>query len=519
MNGVIAQALPHAHFTALDWTVIAVYLAGTTWLGARLAGRPSTIRDFFLGGRRLPWWAVSGSILATEISAVTFVSVPARAYAPGGDFTYLQLALGSIAARIIIGYWFVPAYYEREVYSPYEYMGRRLGPGVNTAATGLFMLGAVLSQGVRLFLTALVLQVASGIELWRSIWLIGAFSVAWTLLGGITTVIWTDVIQFIVLVGGAVMALVWVVTSVPGGMPEVLRLAEEEQKLRVFDLSFDPGLEYTLWTGLFGMVFLNLAALGTDQVMAQRIFCCRGSREARRAVIWSAVGIAVPVLMLFVGIGLYAYFVHFPMSADEHAFVTERRDRVFPLFLVRVLPAGITGLVIAGIFAAAISTLDSTLAALAQTSVSTIVGGWRERTGRGPLSDAASLRCSRALVVFWGVVLSAAATGLTGVRGHANVIDMALAVPSFTYGALLGMLLLALGRGRRSDAGLVVGVPASVGVVIALHWLTSASGAAPPMLRLAYPWFYPIGTAVTYLAGRLLSPVSGGDGGPSRARR
>ncbi|MCK4341744.1 MAG: hypothetical protein KAY37_08485 [Phycisphaerae bacterium] len=194
-------------------------------LGAKLAGKQATIRDFFLGGRKLPWPAVAGSIIATEISAVTFISAPAIVFAAGGNFTYLQLALGAILARVIISIWFVPAFYEREIYSPYDYMGHRLGRPVRTVTTGLFMLGAILGQSVRVLLTALILQLMTGLPLGVSIWVIGAIAVAWTLLGGITTVIWTDVVQFVVFVFGIIAALVFVCLKLPGGFGEMVTVA------------------------------------------------------------------------------------------------------------------------------------------------------------------------------------------------------------------------------------------------------------------------------------------------------
>lgn len=536
-----------AHFTGWDWLVLLVYLAGTTWLGARLAGKQSTIREFFLGGRRLPWWAVSGSIVATEVSAVTFISVPGRVFSPGGNFGYLQLALGAIVAKLLIAAWLVPAYYAREIYSPYDFIRNRLGAGAGRASTALFMLGAVLAQGVRVLLTALVLEVVTGIPLWQSIWIIGVTSVVWTLLGGITTVIWTDVIQFGVLITGAIVALAWVSASVSGGLAGALETAAAAGKLRVWNLSLSPALEYTLWSGLLGMTFNNLASLGTDQVMAQRMFCCRGAGDARKAVIASLLGLAVPITMLLVGAALFAYYQQHPLSGDAAAMVSEKPDRVFPIFIVQVLPVGMTGLLIAAVFAAAISTLDSTLAALAQTTVS-VLGGLR-----GDTSEAEPRRAdrwvwwSKVFVVFWGVALSGVATALIPVKAYRNIIDLALAVPGFTYGALLGMLLLALLSRRCDDHGLIWAIPTSVLSIVALtfhqtwvrpalatcaallvalgiarlrqrpaalaavivavafvgllHWLTTPIGDAPARLTLAYPWSYPIGTLLTLVLG------------------
>jgi SSS family solute:Na+ symporter len=545
MNAAMIE-MPHAHFTVTDWIVVAWYLLLTTLIGARLAGRQATIRDFFLGGRKLPWWAVCGSILATEVSAVTFISVPALSFAAGGDFTYLQLALGSILARVVIGFWFVPAYYQREIYSPYQFIGQRLGAGVEPAVTGLFMLGALLAQGVRVYLTALVLQIVTGVDLVWSIWLIGAFAVTWTLLGGITTVIWTDVIQFIVLFVGACLALAWAIGSTPGGGEAVLDIASEAGKFRMWNLSLDPSQAYTLWAGLFGVTFLNLAAFGTDQVMAQRMLCCRGPREARRAIIVSSAGVLVAALMLLVGVGLFAYFAYYPIGEAGEWLVEDRPDRIFPIFIVQVLPAGISGLVVAAIFAAAISTLDSTLAALAQTTVTTLYLPWQRRRGRPTEETAGVLAASKLLVIVWGAALCGVATGLITVRAYRHLIDLALAITAFTYGGLLGALLLALLPFRRDGRGLLWGIPASVLAVLALQvrgpagivivvagsaiLLVTAWRAAWPSARavavssgvlaaiptlclwaeptfsgwrldLAYPWYFPIGTLTALLLG------------------
>ncbi len=233
-NGLLASL--SNQFTWIDWLVVAAYLAFTTWLGAKKAGRQATIRDFFLGGRRLPWWAVSGSIVATEVSALTFVSVPWVVFQPGGNLTYLQLGvIGSTLARIIIGYVLVPAYYEREIYSPYDYMGHRLGTSVRSMTSLLFVLGGLLGQSARIYLTALVISVVlqdqlaalstwlGGNELVWAIIILAGVSIAWTLIGGITTVIWTDVLLFLVFLIGAALALGTIVFALDGGIVQLFR--------------------------------------------------------------------------------------------------------------------------------------------------------------------------------------------------------------------------------------------------------------------------------------------------------
>ena len=199
------------HFTGLDWAVVVFYIVLTTWVGHRLSGKSATVKDFFLGGRTMPWWAVSGSMIATEISALTFIGVPGGVYAAKGDWTYLQWGIGSIIARFIVGYCLVPLYYKREIYSPYDFMGNRLGEGVRRLVTGLFSLGAVLGQSVRVLVTALILQTVTGWPMEWSVVAIGAFALVWTLMGGMQTVIWTDVIQFGIFILGGLLALFWLV--------------------------------------------------------------------------------------------------------------------------------------------------------------------------------------------------------------------------------------------------------------------------------------------------------------------
>ncbi len=467
-------AAVHAHFTALDTAVVVAYLALTTVVGGLLAGKQATIRDFFLGGRKIPWFAVSGSIIATEISAVTFISVPSIVFAAGGNLTYLQLGLGAILARVIVGVWFVPAFYEREIFSPYDYMGHYLGPRVRRVTSALFMLGAVLGQSVRVLLTALVLEVVSGIPLAASIWIIGAAAVVWTLLGGITTVIWTDVIQFGVFAVALAAALLFVAAVLPGGWAEMLEVGRAAGKLRLWNLSCDPNVAFTLWAGLLGNTLLCLNAFGTDQLIAQRMFCCRGPREARRAMIASAVGQATAVLAMFVGVGLFAFYERFPLGAEEAELVSAKTDRIFPIFIVEQMPPGITGLVIAGVFAAAISSLDSALAALAQTVVTGYFQPWCAR--RGGTTDPAKasrrdLRASKLLVVGWGVILCAMAhVSELALARYQDILNLALAMATYTGGALLAAFLLAFLRLNVDDRGILWGTPLSVLAVFAITW-------------------------------------------------
>jgi len=469
-------------FAALDWLVVLAYFAFTTVVGARLAGRQQTIRDFFLGGRKLPWYAVSGSIIATEISAVTFVGVPATVYF--GNWTYLQLGFGAILAKIIVGCVFVPAFYEREIYSPYDYMGRWLGPDAKRVTTGLFVVGQLLAQGVRLYLTAMVLAVVSGgrLPLATSVWVIGAVAVGWTLLGGIATVIWTDVLLFLVFIAGGAVSVAYASHLIPGGFEEVLHAGWAAGKFRMFDLSADPSLDFTLWAGLLACTVFNLNMYGTDQLIAQRMFCCRSARTARWAMISSSAGLLVAALMMLVGVALFAYHARFPLSGADAAAVAEQGDRLFPIFIVRTLPAGLTGLLVAGIFAAAISSLDSILAALSQTTVSAVYRPWRQWRSKGAehpphsVPDSAGeagreLRASRLLVVAWGFALCGMAhLAQRASAFYPDILRLALAMAGYTGGALLAGFMLAFLRVRVDGSGLLWAAPVSVLTVFAVAW-------------------------------------------------
>ncbi|TWT45493.1 Sodium/glucose cotransporter [Phycisphaerae bacterium RAS1] len=544
-----------AHFTLIDWAVLVGYLLLSTLVGALLAGKQATIRDFFLGGKTLPWPAVSASIIATEISAVTLLSVPAIVFAPGGNLTYLQLAIGSIIARVIVAVVFVPAFYEREIFSPYDYIGRRLGPPARTLITLLFMLGSVLGQSVRVLITALVLEQISGIHMTWCIWIIGLFGGLWTLLGGITTVIWTDVIQFVLFIVAMAAALVFVLLQLPGGWSEVFSAASAAGKLQAIDLSSDPKAGFTLWTGLIGNTVLCLSAYGTDQMMAQRMFCCRGPVQARRAILASNIGLITPILALLVGLALFAFYQRFPLAGEAAAAVAAKSDRVFPVFVLQNMPPGLVGLIIAGIFAAAMPT--SAISALSQTVMTTFYQPWRARRTEGPLNssireDRLDLFVSRILIVIWSVVLSGMAqiSKLAWDR-YGQIINLALEMATYTGGALLAAFLLALLRLNVDYRGIVWSAPLSVLCVFGVTWhqpwaqwttlvlssllaavrLVRARGAGslstvvfliacglPPFLScfnwlaedvryisVAWPWNVPIGFIVAFSLGWLLA--------------
>jgi len=478
-------------FTGLDWAIVGGVLLITTIIGERLAGKQASMRDFFLAGRRLPWPIVSASIVATEISAVTYISLPSVVAKPGGDITYLQLGLiGSFLARAIIGYVLVPAYYEREIYSPYDYMGARLGEGVRRMTTVLFSLGGVLGQSARVYLTAVVLQVLLHRELgWveaqlglpplvTAVAAIGIVAVVWTWIGGIAAVVWTDAILFLLFLVGIGVALVTVGQAVDGGLAAALADGAAAGKFRFFDFDTDPTKSYTFWAALIAATWGGVGSYGTDQLMAQRLFCCKDAAGARKAILASIVAMGVTFLCAVVGVGLWAYYREHPMSDAAAALLADQPDRLFPIFITEVVPPGFKGLAIAGAFAAAISSLDSIMAALSQTTLSALYLPARRRrlAARGAREDEAAearhtVRASRALVLIWGVILCAAAVGVDkAAQYETSILDLALTMASYTGGALVAGFFLAFLPMRRDGSGFLFSAPLSVMVVFAIKW-------------------------------------------------
>lgn len=484
-------------FSILDWSIVAAYIAGTTLVGHRLKGRQKTTRDFFLGGRSMPWYAVTASTIATTISAVTFIGVPALVYAVDGNFVYLQLAVGGVIARFLVAQYLVPLYYEKEFYSPYEYMADRLGPVVGRITAGMFFLGGILGQGVRVYATALVLELITGWSLGESIILIAIFAVLWTWMGGIAAVIWTDFVQFFVLIAGGIAALVFVTNALPEGWASLLAAGQEAGKFTTFDFSTDPRYAFTFWAALIAMPFQNVAVYGTDHLFVQRLLCCRDQQQARKAVLWSNIGELVPVLMLTVGVGLFAFYEYYPLTGDLALLVAERGDRIFPAFIISEIPSGLRGLLIAGILSAAISSLDSVLAALSQISLTMFYRPFVEPDA----SESRLLKVSRVFVIIWGAVLAFMAWQFSASK--LDLVTLAFSMTTYTWGPMLGVLLLSMIVPRYRVAAIGRSVVFSIVVIFLINKpevLNPLLGSDYDGPLLAWPWLFPTGTLCCFLA-------------------
>lgn len=469
-------------FTLLDWSVVAGVLLVTTVIGW-VVGRRGSIRDYFLGGKKLPWWAVSGSIVATEISALTLVSVPFLVFKPGGDCAYLQIAIvGNVLARCIVAWILVPAWFEREIYSPYDYVESRLGVRARQVTSALFALGSVLAQGARLYLTALVLEVVLHDELAGlaagthvsslaiSIGIIGLFAVFWTWIGGMSTVVWTDLLLFFVFLAAACTALFAVVGELDTGWQRFFQVGIDAHKFDVLDFDRSPAKAFSFWAALLASSWGGIGAYGMDQLMAQRVFCCGSVREARKALVVSSVSVLVTVLVALIGVGLFAWYERNPLTGEALSLYHENGDRILPLFVVEHVASPWKGLIVAGIFAAAISTLAGVLTALSQTAIANLYDPWSARRASSrPASEARRVLAARVFVLVAGLVLCLGALAMKRARGdYASILDMGLAMAGLTQGALLASFFLAWLPRRPDGSGFTWSAPLSVAWVFAL---------------------------------------------------
>ena len=490
-------------FGLLDLAIVIAYLVGVTALGAYFRRRQRTIHDYFLGGRDTHWGAICLSIVATETSTLTIIGTPALAYA--GNLAFLQLVLGYIIARFVISFLLLPQYFSGQLYTAYQYIEQRFGRVTRRLAAGLFLVTRALADAVRLWAIAIVVQLllprvfelVTGETLrvaeLTAVIVVMALTLVYTYLGGMKAVIWTDVVQFGIYVGGGAIALGSLFAQIPGGWATVA--AEAGHKFAMFDFSLNWQTSYTFWAGLLGGTFLTLASHGTDQLMVQRLLAARNLRESRRALIASGfIVFAQFLLFLVIGILLYVFYHHVPPSASF-----ANPDRIFPIYMVSHLPAGISGLMVAGVLAAAMSTSSATLNSLA---ASTVVDFYRPLAGSSQDSGEL-LRRSRWVTVVWGGLL----IGLTMLaRQWGPVLEAGLTIASITYGALLGLFLLGRLAPRATPAGAAAGMLVGLAAILYVKFFTS----------LAWTWYVLVGTLITFVVGLLLSEVLPRRAGSSR---
>lgn len=469
-----------------DWIVAAAYLLGVVALGMWLGRRQKGASDYFLGRHSLPWWAILVSIVATETSALTVISIPGIGFK--GDLTFLQVAFGYLIGRIFVAWLLLPGYFAGEIQTAYQVLGTRWGDGARRTSSAVFMLTRALGDSVRVFATAIPLAVITGWSYPASIVSLGAATLLYTYTGGLRAVVWVDVVQWVVymLAGAAALAAALRME------PEAMHAAMNVGKLRVLDMHVSFSAPYTLLTALCGGALLSAASHGTDHLIVQRLLATRSLRDARLALVGSGiVVIAQFALFLLVGAAIWAAY---PLGQ------TMAGDEVFPNFITQHLSGGVAGLAVAGILAAAMSTVASSLNSLASATTHDYYAPLAKRQS----DEAHLLRAGRLFTIGWAVVLVGGA--LLFHRRDAPVVVVALSIASLTYGALLGAFILArVARVRERDAivALILGA-LLMSVVVFSARLTTMLGAPPMMVtlsRLAWPWYVPVGTVLTVLIG------------------
>jgi SSS family transporter len=487
----------------IDLLIIALYLAGITLFGLRFRKRQRTMRDYFLAGRDIPWWAISLSIVAAETSTLTIISIPGLAY--DSNLTFLQVVMGYVVGRVIISFVLLPQYFRGELYTAYQLIERRFGPELRSVTAGLFLLTRAAAEGVRVYAVSIVVSIALGTGEVASIAIITLLTLIYTFEGGLAAVIWTDVVQTFIYVGGTLVGLVTILHLVPGGWASIEAIASGLHKFQVFDLHFfDPSTvahwphldfakPYTLWAGIIGGAIFTTASHGTDQLIVQRLLAARNQRQSALALVSSGLAVFFQFgLFLVVGVMLFAYY-RIPSAAFGRA------DRIYPTFIVSRMPHGIAGLLIAAILAAAMSNLSAALNSLASSSIMDFYLRFRSAS-RPALSEARRLRLARLATVGWGLVLF----GLAVLALHrvGRVVEVGLQIASAAYGALLGVFLLGVLTRRANQRGALVGMICGLATDLYL-WLGS---------HVAWTWWVLIGTSVTfgigYVFSLLLSPAA-----------
>src|SRR6201993_1933945 len=466
----------------LDLAIIALYLAGITLFGLRFRKKQRSLRDYFLADRNIPWWAIALSIVAAETSTLTIISMPGLAY--DSNLTFLQVAMGYVFGRIIISVVLLPHYFRGDLYTAYQLIERRFGTRLRTLTASLFLLTRAAAEGVRVYAVSIVVSIALGTGEVFSIAIITLLTLIYTFEGGLAAVIWTDVVQTAIYIGGTLVGVFTILHLVPGGWPAIHAAAASAGKLQVFDFAPNFWLPYTFWAGLIGGAFFNTASHGTDQLIVQRLLAARNQKQSVTALLTSGVAIFFQfALFLIVGVMLWAYY-GLPSASFGKA------DYIYPKFIVTHLPHGVSGLLIAAILAAAMSNLSAALNSLSSSSMMDFY------LRRHPQTDERTqLRLSRVSTFLWAMLLFALA--VLSLHKVARVVEVGLAIASVAYGALLGLFLLGVLTKRATERGSMIGMLFGFSVNLYL-WLGT---------KLPWTWYVPVGTLVTFGVGYATSQI------------
>jgi solute:Na+ symporter, SSS family len=498
---------------AVDLIILVAYLVGITVFGLQFRKKQRSLRDYFLADRNIPWWAISLSIVAAETSTLTIISIPGLAY--DTNFAFLQLVMGYLVGRVVISFLLLPHYFRGELFTAYQLIERRFGQRLRSLTAGLFLITRAAAEGVRVFAVSIVVRIAIAPLLAHyglsdfsqdlaAIGIVSLLTLIYTFEGGMAAVIWTDVVQMFIYVGGTLIGFFTILHAVPGGWHTITETAGAAQKFRIFDFSAAFFRTYTFWSGLIGGAFLTTASHGTDQLIVQRLLAAKTESQSKLALLSSGVFVLMQfTLFLTVGAMLFVFYKLFPP-----ALAFTRTDRIFPTFIVSAMPHAISGLLIAAILAAAMSNLSAALNSLSSTTIVDFYARLR------PLSsEQRRVYLSRIATVVWGVVLFALA--IVSRRGG-KVVEVGLSIASVAYGALLGVFLLGVLTKKTHQRGAMVGM--TVGFFLNLFiWqaksiaaVTGSFGAwltAHRLTEIPFTWYVMLGSCVTFAVGYAASAI------------
>lgn len=477
-------------FAAIDYLLLLLYLGFITILGIGVARKQRDACDYFLGGRNLPWLAVCFSVVAAETSTLTFISIPGLAYLT--NMSFLQVTFGYLLGRIVVSLVLLPAYARGEVTTAYAFLEQRFGAKMRRFASLVFLFTRLAADGVRLFATAIPLKFILNVDYPVAILILAAVAFAYTFAGGVRSVIWIDAVQMFIYLGGALASAAIILAQSGSGLATTLGHLLAQGKLQVFDLSMGNGFlqkPYSLPAGLIGGALLSMASHGTDQLIVQRILTTRTLAEARKALVGTGLLIIVQfAIFLLVGVLLYAHFAGAPLAALG----LTRSDEVFPYFIVHTLPSGLSGLVVAGLFAAALSTLAGSMSSMASSVVFDL---WRPRATR---HRSGSPEVRRARLATAGAAVLLLCSALLFMASTRAVVETALSIASFTYGGLLGTFLLGTLSRRCTQEDALAAFVAGILVMVTVISLK----------LVAWTWYTLVGVLTTLAIGLLLSRLS-----------
>ena len=467
--------------STLDYAIIIFYLIGITAFGKIIGGKQKTVKDYFVGNKEVPWWVISFSIVAAETSTLTFISIPGLAYLT--NLNFLQLTFGYLIGRIIVAQVFLPAYYKGELSTAYSYLQNRFGNKTRSLASVTFLFTRTAADGVRLFATAIPLYLMLDISPMVAIIIIAMVALLYTFTGGLKGVIWVDAIQMFIYIGGAILAGIYLINNISGNVGEIFSSAEITSKLSVFNFGFKNGIAgffsqpYTLLSGLIGGAFLSMSSHGTDQLIVQRLLAAKDLGESKKALVTTGVIIIFQfALFLIVGVLLYAYY----------GLINVKSDEIFPKFIIEVLPSGVKGIIIAGLFAAALSTLAGSITSLSSSVMLDLYIPFRKN-----IDEKKNLLYSKLLTIFWAVMLIFSA--FIFMESSKAVVEIALSIASFTYGGLLGTFLLGLSNKKIKQNHAIAGF---ISAIVIMSFIIVFK-------VVAWTWFILIGVCVTLLVGNL----------------